>query len=159
MVYLRRIFSLTVFSLILENLSPDNSSSKKALRRITSLLVLLAIMSPLSNIVELVVSLPNIDGGYTDTDTENRRDEFTEIFIAETKLKIERNVKTLLSSRYSVPLEAIDVKCEVNAEDSSSVKLVGVYITISESSLPLNLDSIAEYVSDQLGCKCYVSEK
>lgn len=159
MVYLRRIFALTVFSLVLENLSPDNSSSKKALRRITSLLVLLAIMSPLSNVVELVVSLPNIDGGYTDTDTENRRDEFTEIFIAETKLKIERNVKTLLSSRYSVPLEAIDVSCEVNAEDSSSVKLVGVYITISESSLPLNLDSIAEYVSDQLGCKCYVSEK
>lgn len=159
MSYLREIFALTMFSVILEALSPDGGSCKKQLKQITSLLLLIAIISPLSGFVKLITELPSAGDISSGDEPDAGRDEFDMLFISETKLAIEDNVKKLLSSRYSIPLDAIKADCELDASDISNVTLIKMEITFTAVSLPINTEAIAEYISSQLGCPCSIEQK
>lgn len=152
--YLRGLFVLALASTLAENLTPNDAGYKKHLHHITSLVLIIAILSPLSNYVKFFYDLPFFEQGAAGE--ESNGDQFNKIVIAEIQAQLENNAARAINSRFSVPLDSITVHSELNAEDVSNIIIEKITVKISSLPLPLNSKTVADYLSDLFSCECEV---
>ena len=159
--YVVSVLTATLIAAVTEKLSPAGEGGRMAahVRFVTALFLIVSLLSPLTAAVEYVRNLPG-DGGISEWLTPSANPDYSQAFES-TLISVSREegmawVVNILNSRFGIPPECCEVWVEC-VSDGETVGFQEVRISLKGDCILENPHPIEAYVSESLGCPCFVT--
>ena len=162
--YVLSIIAAILMAAVIEKLSPAGEGGRITahVRFLTGLFIILTLLSPLREAVELIttVSENGFQGVSEDLFAPSQEGDYREM-LGQTLVTVSRSegeawVVKVLSERFSIPSEGCTVEV-ICTSDGETVAFCEVRIALEGRYALQDPHPVEAYISEALGCPCYVT--